>query len=167
MTENRTTLDRLDRVLDVVRTEVPRLRGLAFLAMVFVVGAVGIVMGGLITFGMAAGLAIGAGKIMWNRRSRDVPSMRTAGPVPVYDAPQRWSTDVINMANIKVAGFGGLGLVAMAAAVAFSVPSIGQSVMLGLFLGGFFAVFLVMWRRHQNPRLAGPHTPGAHDTLLG
>ena len=42
------------------------------------------------------------------------------------------STDVINVARIRVAGVGGLGLIAMAAVVAWFVPRIGQTLLIGL-----------------------------------
>ncbi len=59
------------------------------------------------------------------------------------------STDVINMARIRVAGIGGLGLVAMAAVVAFFVPRIAQSMAVGLLAGVVFAVVLILARgRH-------------------
>jgi hypothetical protein len=60
------------------------------------------------------------------------------------------STDVINMAHIRVAGVGGLGLVAMAAAVAWAVPRIGQTLALGLVLGGVAAGILILARRSRG-----------------
>ncbi len=50
------------------------------------------------------------------------------------------TTDVINMARIRVAGVGGLGLVAMATVVAFAVPRIGQTLAAGLVLGAVIAI---------------------------
>ena len=59
------------------------------------------------------------------------------------------TTDVINMARIRVAGVGGLGLVAMAVAVAVFIPRIGQSMAIGLLAGVLFAVILLLARgRH-------------------
>jgi hypothetical protein len=59
------------------------------------------------------------------------------------------TTDVINMARIRVAGIGGLGLVAMAVVVALFVPRIGESMAIGLLAGAVFAVILVFARgRH-------------------
>ncbi len=55
-------------------------------------------------------------------------------------------TDVINMARIRVAGVGGLGLAAMALAVAWTVPRIGQSLAIGLVTGALFAVVLIVLR---------------------
>jgi hypothetical protein len=56
------------------------------------------------------------------------------------------STDVINMARIQVAGAGGLGLVAMAGAVALGVPRIFEVTALGLTLGAGLAVILILRR---------------------
>jgi hypothetical protein len=56
------------------------------------------------------------------------------------------STDMINMASIKVAGAGGLGLVAMAGAVALGVPRIFETTALGLVLGTGLAIVLILRR---------------------
>ena len=55
------------------------------------------------------------------KRSRNEPELSDVFPQGTG------STDVINMAHIKVAGVGGLGLVVVALAVALDVPEIGQS----------------------------------------
>jgi hypothetical protein len=60
---------------------------------------------------------------------------------------ERLSTDVINMAHVRVAGVGGLGLVAMATLVALYVPAIRVASLLGLALGAVFAIALIAWRR--------------------
>src|SRR3990172_5924068 len=61
------------------------------------------------------------------------------------------STDVINMARIRVAGVGGLGLVAMALAVAGFVPRIGQTLAAGFVPAVAFAVGLILLRRRAGP----------------
>ena len=73
------------------------------------------------------------------------------------------STDVINMARIRVAGVGGLGLVAMALAVAWFVPRIGQTLAAGFVLGVAFAVgeFVVKW-----PMLTAASLIGSLPTLI-
>jgi hypothetical protein len=73
--------------------------------------------------------------------------------------------DVINMARIRVAGVGGLGLVAMALFVAFNVPRIGQSMTLGFALGAVFAVILILRRRHQGPMPSSGQSLGANTVL--
>jgi len=75
------------------------------------------------------------------------------------------STDVINIARIRVAGIGGLGLVAMALLVALVVPRIGQSLALGLVLGAMFATILILWRRRHGPMPSSGRRAGANTTL--
>jgi hypothetical protein len=58
-----------------------------------------------------------------------------------------FSPDIINMSRIRVAGIGGLGLVAMAAAVAFNVPRIGQTMAIGAVAGAILAGALIALRR--------------------
>ena len=73
--------------------------------------------------------------------------------------------DVINIASIRVAGVGGLGLVAMAAALAWSIPRIGQTMALGAVLGAGLAVVLILWRRRLGPIPTSSGRPGANTTL--
>jgi hypothetical protein len=75
------------------------------------------------------------------------------------------STDVINAARIRVAGVGGLGLVAMALVVAWGIPRIGLILAVGLLLGGLFAGVLV-WRRRQDGSMpSSGRRAGANTTL--
>jgi hypothetical protein len=55
--------------------------------------------------------------------------------------------DHINMAHIRVAGIGGLGLVAMAGIVAWNVPEIWVATLLALAGGAVLAIALIAWRR--------------------
>ena len=75
------------------------------------------------------------------------------------------STDIINMARIRVAGVGGLGLVAMAVVVAINIPKIRQLLTIGLALGVLFGVVLVLWRRRAGPMPSSGRRPGANTTL--
>jgi hypothetical protein len=77
--------------------------------------------------------------------------------------PRTPPTDVINMAHIRVAGVGGLGLVAMAAAVALDIPRIGLSVGTGLVLGAAYAA-IVVFRSRREP-MPGSRAPGANAVL--
>jgi hypothetical protein len=74
---------------------------------------------------------------------------RLKPPRPAVDpfGKEALSTDVINIAHIRVAGVGGLGLVAMALVVAWFVPRIWQHLMIGAALGVAFAVILIVRRR--------------------
>ena len=75
------------------------------------------------------------------------------------------ATDLINMAHIRVAGIGGLGLVAMALAVAVWVPRIGQTLALGLVLGALVAVLMILRRRRSGPMPSSGRQAGANTTL--
>ena len=61
--------------------------------------------------------------------------------------PEFSRTDPINIAQIRVAGLGGLGLVARAAIVAWYVPGIRVAMAVALPLGILLAVGLIAWRR--------------------
>jgi hypothetical protein len=74
-------------------------------------------------------------------------------------------TDVINIASVRVAGVGGLGLVAMAMTLAWSFPRIGQTMALGAVLGAGLAVALILWRRRIGPMPTSSRSAGARTTL--
>lgn len=63
--------------------------------------------------------------------------------------PEPISTDPINIAHIRVAGVGGLGLVAMAAIVAWYVPGIRIATLVALGAGATLAIALIAWRRRH------------------
>jgi hypothetical protein len=84
-------------------------------------------------------------------------------PDPLAHEPL--TTDVINMARIRVAGVGGLGLVAMAVAVAWFVPRIGETVAVGLVLGAVFGGMLILRRQRTGPMRSSSMRPGANTTL--
>jgi hypothetical protein len=71
------------------------------------------------------------------------------------------STGIINMAQIRVAGIGGLGMVAMSIVVAIFVPRIRFTMALGIVLGCVMAAILVAVRRRNDEAGAGID-PGAH-----
>jgi hypothetical protein len=75
------------------------------------------------------------------------------------------STDVINMASIKVAGLGGLGLVVVATIVAFTIPAVGTAVGTGLIAGSAMALFLIVRRRRLGVLPSSTGSPGAHTML--
>ena len=75
------------------------------------------------------------------------------------------STDIINAASIKVAGIGGLGLVAMAVAVALNVPRIGQTLAIGLLLGLALAALMILRRRTTGAMPSSGEQAGANTTL--
>jgi hypothetical protein len=84
------------------------------------------------------------------RPSKDIVDARLEPPSP----------HLINMAHIRVAGGGGLGMVAMAITVAIFVPRIRSSMAVALVLGCALGVGLIAYRRRQGP-LGSSTTPGA------
>jgi len=73
--------------------------------------------------------------------------------------------DTINMSSIKVAGIGGLGLVAVAVVTAIFIPTIRVSLTIGAVAGVVFAVVLILWRRKRGPLPTSGQHPGAHELL--
>lgn len=90
---------------------------------------------------------------------------RLRGPQPDAFRDQMLSTDVINIAHIRVAGIGGSGLVAMAVCVAWFVPRIGRTLAAGLVLGALFGLVLIIRRRRSGPLPSSGQRPGANTTL--
>ena len=107
--------------------------------------------------GLLGGLVIALLFIRLHGRATDAASDAFAG--------EPLSTDVINMARIRVAGVGGLGLVAMALAVAWFVPRIGQTLGVGFVLGAICGVVLILRRRVNGPMPSSGRRPGANTTL--
>ena len=93
--------------------------------------------------------------------------LQRSGRRPRNHVPDRGrlSTDVINVSRIRVAGVGGLGLVAMAAAVALSVPRISQTLALGLTLGVVLAAVLIARRWRQGAMPSSGRRSGANTML--
>ena len=74
-------------------------------------------------------------------------------------------TDVINAARIRVAGVGGLGLVAMALVVAWGIPRIGMTLVVGFVLSTLLAAILVWRRREDGPMPSSGQHAGANTIL--
>lgn len=92
--------------------------------------------------GLLGGFVIAAVIVLLQHRRSQAPTVVVPyRPLPI-------STDVINMASIKVVGVGGLGLVAMAAAVALNVPRIFEATAIGLVAGVVMAIVLIVHRSH-------------------
>lgn len=109
--------------------------------------------------GFLGGLVIAAIVFLLQRRSHG------GSVVTLPPDGQPLSTDIINAASIKVAGVGGLGLVAMAAAVALNVPRIGQTLLIGVVLGSVFAAVMIVRRRRAGSMPSSGRQPGANTTL--
>src|SRR5260221_14370568 len=108
--------------------------------------------------GLAGGLVVAVLLLWLNRGS-------AARVVPGPARSERLSTDMINMAHIRVAGIGGLGLVAMCAVVAAFIPPVGLSLAAGFALGTLFATVLILRRKKAGPMGSSGQRPGANTVL--
>ena len=88
---------------------------------------------------------------------------------PQFDAFARAAeaprADVINIASVRVSGVGGLGLVAMAATLAWAIPRIGETMVLGAVLGSLLAAAMILWRRRVGPMPTSGGRFGANTML--
>ncbi len=88
------------------------------------------------------------------------------GPSTLVDAPlEPVSTDVINIAHIRAAGLGGLGLFAMALVVALFVPAIRLAVTVGVLSGAVLAAVMILRRRRTGPLPSSGGSAGANVVL--
>jgi hypothetical protein len=67
------------------------------------------------------------------------------------------SPDLINMAHIKVAGIGGLGMLGAVLVTALALPEIAIALVTGIGVGAALAVGLIAYRSRSNA--AGPGGP--------
>jgi hypothetical protein len=107
------------------------------------------------------GGAISAGvMVLLSRRAHHVP-------ISVPDSfGAGLTSDVINVSHIRVAGVGGLGMTAVALAIAYTFPQIGLSLALGL-VGGFAGgVAAILYRRRQGPFDSGRGQVGGRSVLV-
>jgi hypothetical protein len=75
------------------------------------------------------------------------------------------SPSLINMANIRVEGVGGLGMVAAVVAVAVADPRIGLATILAGVLGAGLALVLIAMRRHNGALPSGSDGPDNRSIL--
>ena len=75
------------------------------------------------------------------------------------------SVDAINVSKIRVAGIGGLGLVAMAAVVAWAIPRSGFTLLLGIGLGAALSAFLIVRRDRKGGLPSSGQRAGANVVL--
>ena len=102
--------------------------------------------------GLIGGLLVALILARAGTRSAAAPGSRLAPPSP----------SLINMARIRVDGFGGLGMVAMATAVAIFVPRIRLTMAIAMVLGAALAGVLIARRRREGPLPSSSHHSGAH-----
>jgi hypothetical protein len=110
--------------------------------------------GALFGPGLVGGLFVALWLVIAHRRAR-AAERAVAAPTPVF------LVDPINAARIRVAGIGGLGLLAMAAVVAAFVPAIRIALSIAAVAGVALAVGLIAWRRRAGPLPSSGQTPGA------
>lgn len=77
------------------------------------------------------------------------------------------SPDDINLSSIRVAGVGGLGMIAVCIIVALTMPAVGLPVAIGLGAGILMAVVLIRWRRRAGVLPSATNGPGAKTLLQG
>ena len=96
-----------------------------------------------------------------------ISRLQGRGPYTFTDAPTDLSisTDVINIAHIRAAGLGGLGLCAMALVVAVFVPRIRLAVSVGVLLGVALGVLMILRRRRTDPLPSSGGSAGANVVL--
>lgn len=75
------------------------------------------------------------------------------------------SPSLINMANIRIEGLGGLGMVAAVVAVAVADPRIGLATIAAAVLGAGMALVLIAMRRRTGALPSGGDGPGDPLTL--
>jgi hypothetical protein len=85
---------------------------------------------------------------------------RQSSGVVRRSALEPMSPDLINMAHIRVAGVGGLGMLGAAVVTAVSLPEIGVALVTGVGLGAAIAAGLIAYRRRSSA--AGPGGPGRY-----
>jgi hypothetical protein len=99
--------------------------------------------------GLLLAVLMASGWLKAARRATDRP---LAPPSPA----------LINMARIRVDGLGGLGMVAVAIAVAVFEPRIRFAVALSILSGVVLAAVLIARGRRAGPLSSGDDHPGAH-----
>jgi hypothetical protein len=99
--------------------------------------------------GLLGGLVLAAVLARLNRTPSSNLSRRSAlEPI---------SPDVINMAHIRVAGVGGLGMMAAALIIAINLPEIGFALLVAMALGVITAGGLIVYRSRSNQPRGGGH----------
>jgi hypothetical protein len=112
-----------------------------------------------VVVGLVGGFVLSLVMAANSRRRRAAP----ANVVPVrLDAP---SPALINMANIKVEGVGGLGMVAAVVLVAIADPRIRLATLIAALFGAGLALVLIAIRRPTGALPSGGDGPGDRSIL--
>jgi hypothetical protein len=91
---------------------------------------------------------------------------RQRGPVDDPLGRRSLSTDVINLASIRVAGLGGLGLVAVCVGIAIALPRVGQTMLVAAAGGLVAGVATIYFRRRQGPLDSSHAQPGGRSVFV-
>jgi hypothetical protein len=138
-----------------------RLLAVVLVPLAFVLAAFESILGAFLVMISAGGLCVGAVLIWLSRRGRRRANQATA------DAFGRdmLGSDVINVARLRVAGLGGLGLVLVAAAVALEFELTAVAAGAGLLGGSAGALLLILYRRRSGPLGSSSQGPAARVML--
>jgi hypothetical protein len=143
-------------------------RGIRALVGVLLVAAAGLSLavfwsvglGWFLVLTACGGALIGAVLRLTRRRQRPQPVTVDAF------ARDAAATDTINVARVRVAGVGGLGMLLVALAVAFDFALVGAVLAAGL-VGGFVAALaIILWRKRSGPLASSSSSPGARGALF-
>jgi hypothetical protein len=148
-TDRRAPMDRLVRPAGVV-------------LLVFVVTAAVLdtAIGGLFAVMLVGGVVMG-GMLLWMTRHG-----RRGRSQPDAFARDTLGTDVINASRLRVAGLGGLGLVAGAAAVALQFQLTSVALLAGVTGGALGAAAVILYRRRRGPLGTSSQGPAARVMLV-
>ena len=111
----------------------------------------------------AVGGGLAAGTLITSRRN-GLGAGTLTQPDPMSQG--RILGDVINFASVRVAGIGGLPLVAFAVVLALNFPKIGWTVTMGLAGGIVLAVATIVVRRWRGPLNSGHGAPRGRGVLF-
>ena len=112
----------------------------------------------LVLPGVVGGLCIAALLAWLNRRPSSPGLVKCSALEPL-------SPDTINMAHIRVAGIGGLGLVAACLIIAMYLPELRYALSIGLGLGVALAAILIVVRAKARRTASGDRGPHANAML--
>ena len=131
---------------------------LGFVIMVMVFSPFGF----LVALGLIGGAVLALGMLL-SRRFGSHPPTAVGQRFPGEHLP----TDVINVSRIRIAGFGGLGMVVIAVVVALVLPRVGMVMAAGLGGGAIAALAVILYRRRHGPIASSDHgLPGARTVLV-
>ena len=113
----------------------------------------------ILASGFVGGLVIAAFYVGWQRWHGSTPGL------VAHSRPEPLSIDAINFSSLRVAGIGGLGLVAMALAVAIDIRRIGETIAIGFVFGLAIALVLIVRRRRTGSMPSSGSHMGANTIL--